>query len=165
MRPLSIEFDVGIRVMGPLGWLICGLAGANILLAIAGISLWARGDHKPASADVAQQAAVSAAPDGPFDAAAMQQREDEARLRKVAGFPWDSALTSLEKVQMPGVKVLSLEGSAIEGSINVEVEAPSQQSALAYIVQLQALQPGWRMVQIRGEVAGGARATIVFHHK
>jgi len=90
---------------------------------------------------------------------------DAAAVAKVAGFPVDRVLLSLESAQVQGVKVTGLEISASEGSARVELEFADHTALLAYLEAINAGEPKprWVLLQAQvGAVAGvGSTGVIV----
>jgi hypothetical protein len=91
--------------------------------------------------------------------------KDAAAVAKIAGFPLDRVLASLESAQVIGVKVSGLEVSAGEATARAELEFSDHPSLLNYLEAINAGEPKPRWVLQRAQIAhatsGSNTATII----
>lgn len=86
---------------------------------------------------------------------------DAAAVAKTAGFPLDRVLSSIESVQVPGVKVTSLEISASEGTVHAELEFADHTALLGYLEEINAGEPTRRWMLLQAQIASSAGASSV----
>lgn len=86
---------------------------------------------------------------------------DAAAVAKVAAFPVDRVLLSLESAQVQGMKVTGLEVSASEGRARAELEFADHATLLAYLEAINAGEPKprWVLLQAQSTAAAGAGST------
>jgi hypothetical protein len=92
---------------------------------------------------------------------------DAAAVAKMAGFPLDRVLQSLESAQVQSVKVTGLEISASEGSVRTELEFADHAALLGYIEALNAGEPRARWVLLQtqiGSAAGAGNVGVIVSH-
>jgi hypothetical protein len=82
---------------------------------------------------------------------------DAAAVAKLAAFPLDRVLSSLEAAQVQGVKVVSVETSASEATARVELEFTDHTALLNYLEVINAGEPTprWVLLQAQINVVGG----------
>lgn len=83
---------------------------------------------------------------------------DAAAIAKMAAFPLDRVLSSLESVQSLGVKVTSLEVSAAAGTVRAELEFADHAALLGYLEAINAGEPRPRWVLMQAQVSPTASA-------
>jgi hypothetical protein len=89
---------------------------------------------------------------------------DAAAVAKIAGFPLDRVLVSLESAQVLGVKLTSLEVSAVESTARAELEFADHTALLNYLEAINAgePQPRWALLQAQMALApGGANVASI----
>jgi hypothetical protein len=78
---------------------------------------------------------------------------DAAAIAKIARFPLDRVLVSLESAQVQGVKVTSLELSAVEATARAELEFADHAALLNYLEAINAGEPQPRWALMRAQMA------------
>jgi hypothetical protein len=169
MKPLSVEFAPK-RPLPAWVWVMASV----LMLGVAAQQGWDawRLTSKLHAAQV-EHAGLKAR----LDHAARARREAEAALRaepayakdlaaiaKMASFPLDRVLASVESAQVVGARLTSIEVSAVEGVATAELEFSDQQALGAYLDAVNAgeSEPRWRLVQARAGTQGApGTASIV----
>lgn len=78
---------------------------------------------------------------------------DAAAVAKVAAFPLDRVLLSLESAQVQGVKVTSLEISATDSTARAELEFADHAALLGYLEAVNAGEPTPRWALLQAQIA------------
>lgn len=168
MRALKVEFSVKRPVSA-------GLWAALILALVAfavdqGWRAWVLQQRlhvlRAESAVLTQQ--IEQLAQARRDAAARAQAappyaQDAAAVAKIAGFPLDQVLASLESAQVLGVKVTELDVSAVDGMVRAELEFSDHPALLNYLEAINAGEPKprWTLLQAQlGAASGGNWASI-----
>lgn len=88
--------------------------------------------------------------------------QDAAAVAKLARFPIERLLATLESVQIVGVKVVSLNVEPAQGEVRMEVEYPDQGALLKYLAALNSTEgPAWRLQQAQFAATQPGTATLV----
>jgi hypothetical protein len=125
---------LAVAAVGACAW--AWAARADLMAAQARLTDLTRVQQETADAETKRPAVVP-----PYDSSARQMLKE--RLT-----PWPAALTAIENVAMAGVTVTSIEASASEGKVLLEVNFSDHAKLLEYVDALNAgLEPsveGWR---------------------
>lgn len=84
---------------------------------------------------------------------------DAAAILKIASFPLNRVLASLESAQVLGVKITGLEALPLEGTVRVELEFTDHASLLSYIEAINAGEPTPHWVLVQAQVSQGVPAS------
>jgi len=81
--------------------------------------------------------------------------EDARRIVAIASMPVDGILRSIERVRIPGVRVLTLDIQAVSGQVRLEIEANDLGQVSQVLDELNAGHevPRWAWSTTRGEPA------------
>lgn len=85
---------------------------------------------------------------------------DARRLAAIAAMPIDAILLSLERIRIPGVRVLSLDIQSETGRVQLEIEAHDLSQVSRYLDDLNAgfETPKWALATARNEQGAKPRA-------
>jgi hypothetical protein len=93
---------------------------------------------------------------------------DARAMAKIAGFPLNRVLASLEATRVQGVKLTTLRVSATDGDVEGELEFTDQESLMHYVDGINAgeLKPRWRLMQAQMDSSGTGKgiASIASSH-
>lgn len=90
--------------------------------------------------------------------------KDAAVVAQLARFPLPRVLKALESVELPGIKLVALDLSALDGAVRAEVEFADHETLLRYLERLNDGEPAprWRLQQARTSGAfGPGQATLL----
>ena len=162
MKPLKVDFAPRHRVAP--GWWMALSVALIALAASQSLQAWAamqearvirahivRVSARLERQRLEQQAAIARALVVPPYA------KDAAAFAKLAGFPLNRVLRSLETVQIEGVRVTAIDVDAPEDLVRVELEQASGEILMRYLGELNAGEekPRWQLVQMRAAATGG----------
>jgi len=166
MKTLNVEFAP--RQPVPLWiWIVL----ASLLLALAAHQAWLAW-NLTGKLKLAERESVELS--GQLDRATQQRQEalarahvelpyaqDAAAVARLAAFPIDRVLGSLEAAQVQGIKLTALDVSATEGSVKAELEFTDNDTLMHYLAELNAGEPKprWRLIQAQTNAAAGAGNT------
>jgi hypothetical protein len=162
MRALKVEFAAPRRV--PQGvW----YAGAAVFLALGvqqGMDAWhlrqqareldaktqqLRAERERREQDRAAERAQRVAPP-PY-------AKDAAEIARIAAFPVEKVLARVESVQIVGVKVVSLNLDAVQGSARLELEFQDSAGLMKYLTAINAEEgPKWALQQAQMSTSPGS---------
>lgn len=170
MRALKVEFAAR-RPLPRWLWAVVTLAFGALALH-QGWQAWALQERVAALRGEADALATKHA-----ERSAQARREIEGRVRvepayardaavvaRIAGFPLDRVLVSLESAQVLGVKLTSLEVSAVESTARAELEFADHAALLNYLEAINAGEPTPRWALARAQiapVAGGSNVASI----
>ena len=169
MKPLKVDFAPRHRVAA--GWWLA-LSAALLALAISqSLQAWeAMQATRATRAQIAELSARLERQRQAQEAAIARARivppyaQDAAAFAKMAAFPLNRVLRSLETVQIAGVRITSIDIDAAEGTVRVEIEQSSGEALMRYLSDLNAGEEKsrWQLVQMRsatGSALGTAQLT------
>lgn len=169
MKPLKVDFA------SPPAWprhAMWALAAAlAVVAAFEGWRAWelqARlRESRAALAEIEQRQARAAQRERDAQAARAippAHARDAAVVAQLARFPLPRVLQALEATLLPGIKLLSLDLSALDGAVRAEIEFADHETLLRYLERLNDGEPAprWRLQQARTSGAfGPGQATLV----
>jgi type II secretory pathway pseudopilin PulG len=171
VKPLKVEFLPPRKVPGWV-WHV----GSVVLLAVAAHQGWqawrAWQELRVKESQIADlRAKIEQARQAQREALERQRAvppyaQDAAEIAKVAGFPIERVFASTESARVQGVKVTSLEMSAIEGVAKVDLEFADHDTLLRYLEAINAGEekPRWRLVQAQLGSAGASNVASIASH-
>lgn len=173
MKPLNVNFAPRRQLPA---WLWIGLTLA--LLGFAAYEAWQAwgltqqlraAEHeamalasKLEQARINRQAAVDKANIPPPYA------KDAELIARMASFPLDQVLKSIESVRIEGIRVSALDVSTVDGAVKLDLEFNSNEVLMRYLEELNAgePQPRWRLLQAQAgsstSIGGTASITSVW---
>lgn len=95
--------------------------------------------------------------------------KDAETIARMASFPLDQVLKSIESVRIEGVRVSALDVSTVEGAVKLDLEFNSNEALMRYLEELNAgePQPRWRLLQAQtgssASIGGTASLTSVWN--
>lgn len=165
MRRLDVEFAQR-RAVRPALWL--ALSGALCLF--AGWHAWlAWGTWQEIMLAEAEVARLSARLDEATRAASAADRaprrppyeEDARAIAAASRFPLDRVLKALERTQVIGIRVVSIETDAFDAEARATVEFSDFATLIEYVKQLNEGEPVARWTLVQAQVAGAGSGTNV----
>ncbi|MCI4429563.1 MAG: hypothetical protein JHC40_10405 [Burkholderiales bacterium] len=164
MRPLRVEFAPKPSASS---WLWVGIGVATLV--VAAVQAWHLKDLQTQHRAVAEEAnqlssqlqARSVAPAVPDSQSNSipAYAEDARAVARMAAFDIDSLLSEIEAVRISGVRVLSVELSAQERVVRVELELNEPSLSLRYLEAINVSEPHPRWQLVRSETTTGAALT------
>ncbi|MFT7775419.1 hypothetical protein [Roseateles sp.] len=151
MRPLKIDFRPRFPWRAAALW-----AGVAILMMVAACLGWATWQVRAEAAQLSRANAELevniALLKARRQAELVPPRYAEAisELVAIAQFPLDAALGVLERIDVPGARIASIDINALEGTGSVVVEASSAESLQLFLEGLAAQQsrPRWELQSV-----------------
>ena len=139
-------------------WLLLGLLVAMAGVALVG-ALWQRNEVRR----LQQQLTALSAPRAPATAPVQSkpppyQASAEEMLRE-ASSQWPAALTALETIKVPGIRVIAVDIAPAEMQMQVEVQFEEYSALLKYVEDLNAGEPARRWTLLRAQSAGKSDRT------
>lgn len=165
MKRLDVEF-ARRRAVRPGLWL--ALSGALCLF--AGWHAWlAWGAWQEVVLAEAEIASLSARLDAATRAASAVERaprrppyeEDARAIAAASRFPLDRVLKALERTQVIGVRVVTIEANAFDAEARVTVEFSDFATLIEYVAQLNEGEPVARWALLQAQVATAASGANV----
>ena len=168
MRPLKVDFAPPRRpVLALAAWaVVC--AAATVVL---GLGAWRAWDARSLSVareaanaseiarlrDVLQVRAARLA----VSATAPAYQRDAVTVARMAAFPTQQVLKSLETVAIDGVRVMAIELNASQATADVTLEFDDYRSLLAYLEALNEGETTSRWSLVRAESSGARRQAVI----
>ena len=86
---------------------------------------------------------------------------DALAVARVAAFPLDRVLTSLEGARVQGVRLTALEIAATDGTVRADLEFTDHEALMRYLEDINAGEerPRWKLVQAQSASAGTGMST------
>ncbi|WAC72443.1 hypothetical protein OU995_23275 [Roseateles sp. SL47] len=149
-----------------IGWaVLCGIGTATLCL-MAGVAWEAR---QAAAESAAQSQSNLALLDQSLRdarmAAATQKppayARDALEAARVAGFPTQAVLRSLEATASDGIRITSIALQPAQGSAEVALEFSDYEMLLKYIEQLNEGEPQARWMLVRAQTAAGKKLAVI----
>ena len=164
MRPIQAEFVRHVPTRWP--WLVM----TGVFLAVAawqGYEAWfARGSALAVEQEMVtlrfQISAARATASAASAKAIASPQVDEVIVRTMR-FDWNGVFASIHAARVPGVRLSSVDISAKDGAVRVEVEAPRTDDILLYLSAINEgePEPRWQLMRMQtGSGASPATATI-----
>lgn len=164
MRPLRVEFapkpTASSRLWGGIG-VAALVVAAFQAWHLKGLQTQHRALAEEANQLSSQLQARSGAPavPGSQSLAIPAYAEDARAVARMATVDIDSVLSAIEAVRIPGVRVLSVELSAQERVVRVELELNEPSMSLRYLEAINVGEPHPRWQLVRSETPTGASLT------
>jgi hypothetical protein len=168
MRPLEVDFAPARRpVVALVAWaVVC--AAATVALSLGAWRAWdARGlSVAKVAADASETARLqevlrARAGRAAASAAVPAYQRDALTVARMAAFPTQQVLRSLETVAIDGVRVMAIELNAGQSTADVTLEFDDYKSLLAYLEALNEGEPVSRWMLVRAESSGVRRQAVI----
>lgn len=168
MKALEVEFVSAPRVAAWL-WVVLGIALALLSAQQALQAFQLQQQWRAAQLDIAtlssqlDQTRRAEREASDQRNAAPRYARDADSIAKMAGFPWNRVLASIENARVQGVKMTSLAIDPAEGSVRIELESTDREGLMRYLGELNAgEEPArWQLLQAQAAAnANGISAAI-----
>lgn len=154
MKPLKIDFRPRFAWSAAALW-----AGVALLLLVAACLAWATWQVRAETEQLARANAELEAKIAQLKARKQAElvpppyAEAISELMAISQFPLDAALGVLERIDVPGVRITSIDIDALEGTGIAVIEASSAESLRLFLEGLAAQEsrPRWELHSVRAE--------------